>query len=553
MEATGSLLLMARTGRIELVSESLARGLTRAFELVEAGDLQAAVELAARLDRSCPGHADVQHLLGVIAAKQEDDPQALRLIRRAIKLNGTSADFHNSLGAVYKHQGDLQRALECYRRAVQLDPGHAVAHDNLGSTLADLTEYREARECFARAVALRPGFAEAHCNLANLWFREGRLEEAEAEAREAIGLKPDFHRAYFLLAHLKHYPSLESPETRQLMDWMQGLLGSPGLSERHASTLNFALAKVFNDGGEYPRAFEFYRRGNQLRRGLLGDPDRCLDQMESFTQRLMEVFDRDLFQALEGGGIDSEIPVFIVGVPRSGTTLVEQILSSHPQVAGAGEQGFLRTLESELARRPGNAYPEGVAGWARDAAKEKALAYLELLRRYGPGSRRVSDKMPDNFLRLGLIALMFPRARVVHCRRHPMDSGASIFFQSFKEDLCFAFGLGDIGRYHCLYHRLMDHWRKVLPIPMLELQYEDLVSDPEPQTRRLIEFLGLEWNDLCLDHTANPRTVVTASSWQVRQPLYTSSVGRWRRYGEGFEPLRQALLACGALGREGPA
>ncbi len=300
------------------------------------------------------------------------------------------------------------------------------------------------------------------------------------------------------------------------------------------------MAKLHDEGGDYDEAFHCFRAGNDLRKA----GHRYQPEEESlFVDRLMASFNKELFGEKERIGNRSERPVFIVGMPRSGTTLVEQILASHPQVHGHGELEEMAELVRGLSERLGSRqpYPECVKTLDEITAGSLAEAHLAQLERHGCGVVRSIDKMPHNFLHLGLIALLFPRARLIHCLRDPLDTCLSCYFQDFGSRHRFSCDLEQLGRCYRNYQRLMAHWHATLPRPILDVPYEGLVHDQELWCRKLIDFLGLPWDERCLTYYKTERPVLTSSAWQVRQPIYTSSVGRWRHYAKHLGPLFSSL------------
>ncbi|MDD9878182.1 MAG: TAXI family TRAP transporter solute-binding subunit [Magnetovibrio sp.] len=293
------------------------------------------------------------------------------------------------------------------------------------------------------------------------------------------------------------------------------------------------MGKALEDRGAYDDAFEMFAAGNALKRPTL---DYDLGADRDLMRRIREVFTPDLLGRRLGGGDPDRLAIFILGIPRSGTSLVEQIVASHPDVAGAGELMFL----TEISGGP-DAFPANIPGLDADAFRRLGGAYLDRLRARAPAAARVTDKMPQNFLYVGLIALILPNARIVHCRRTPEDTCLSLYKTLFTDRLDFAYDLGELGAFHGLYAELMAHWRAVLPDAMLELHYEDLIADQAAETRRLLDYLELPWDDACLDFHRTERRVATASSVQVRQGLYSGSVEAWRRYEAHLDPLRAAL------------
>jgi len=293
---------------------------------------------------------------------------------------------------------------------------------------------------------------------------------------------------------------------------------------------------------DYAQAFDNLRRGNRLKRAR-DYADYRLDTFRAEVEALMALFDTDFFRQRAHLGSASERPIIIYGMPRSGTTLTEQILASHSHVHGGGELLFFGDLADRLQReaRCQEAWPACLARFEPGTLAGLAQEYETLLRRIAPKARRVSNKLPHNFMHLGLIQLLFPRARYLHCRRHPLDNCLSIYFQNFTGNHPYAYDLETLGGYYREYRRLTDHWKAVLPAPILEVDYEETVTDLEGSARRLLDFCGLPWEEQCLAFHETRRAIKTASVWQTRQKVYTHSVARWRHYEPWLAPLREAL------------
>lgn len=520
-----------------------------------------------------PGSADFASNLGLAQLNAGGLDAAQRAFETALKLNPRLAAAHHNLGLVFQRKREFDRAIACFRGAIALVPNYVNAHLNLGNALKDAERLDEAIAQYRTLLSLAPKSREAHFNLATVLQSAGRIEEAAAECRLTLGSDPSFADAHKMMGNLltalgRFDEATASFESALALrpDYAEALHGLFVSSKKHStpamaariegllaqnppqdkkSTLHFALGKVYDDMGDYAKAFENYRIGNDL-----AVPEALFDAKiwAEFVERLTVTFTADFFAARHGFGSTSRRPVFIVGMPRSGTTLTEQIVASHPSAAPGGELIAMARIVADLPTRLGreSRFPECTA--ALDAATAARLAeeYLAALDAIDPGAQRVTDKMPMNFQNLGLMALLFPQATYVHCRRDPLDTCLSCYFAKFDRHLDFSYSLENLAAYYRGYRRLMDHWRKVLPVPMLELDYEALVADQETTSRRLIAHCGLPWDDRCLAFHATDRTVLTASAWQVRQPLYKGSVQRWKRYEAFLEPLRAALEKVGA-------
>lgn len=385
------------------------------------------------------------------------------------------------------------------------------------------------------AVALDPQSAVAHRDLGHALARMGRLSEALAEVRTALGIEPRYIRALWLLTQLKTFSAGDAD-----LEMLEVVAADGKLEGRDQIDLHFILAKALEDAGEYRRSFEHLVRANALKRATfdydVGAAIRGLARVEAlFQPALLERFD--------GAGADTERPILIVGMPRSGTSLVEQILASHPDAHGSGERRDLAEIAETIALLSGgrDVFPEGLEHLQPQDLARLGHGYAARLALAAPGSPRVIDKNPFNFAYLGLAWLTVPRARVIHCLRDPVDTCLSCFKVDF-ERVRFAFDLEELGRYHRAYAHMMDHWRRVLPENwILNVHYEELVADLAGQTRRMLAHCGLDWDDRCLDFHSTERIVRTASFAQVRRPVYSHSVDRWRDYEPWLEPLLTAL------------
>jgi tetratricopeptide (TPR) repeat protein len=462
--------------------------------------------------------------------------------QQALHLRPDYAEAHNNLGIALRVRGSPDEALAEFQHALRLKPDYAEAHNNLGLALLDQGRFDDAKACYQEALRLKPDFAEALTSLGALYKVQGKADEALRQFRQALQCKPDFPLTLYNLSEMASQRRYQfSPEE---VESMQRLVQSDQLGDKDACRIHYALGAISDKAGEYDQAFEHYQQANQRQRAWLSRAGLI------FTSELRRTaFDHGIafftpshFQRTAAFGVESDLPVFIVGMPRSGTTLIAQILSSHPRVRAAGElkdMGCIAETLPGVLQRP-EPYPHCLAYLNQESARFVAHRHLERLRQLGGTRERVIDKMPFNFQFLGLIATLFPKSKIIHCRRDPLDTGLSCYFQNFQE-ITFATSLAEIGDYYRDYERLMNHWRKVLPLRMLEVNYESLVGDVEAVSREMISFLGLEWSERCLEFTENSRPVRTASVLQVRQPIYRSSIGRWKRYAKHLRPLMDSL------------
>jgi tetratricopeptide (TPR) repeat protein len=449
------------------------------------------------------------------------------------------AEAWNNLGNILFLEDKAAEAIPCYAEAVRRRPGFAEACLNLARALREDDRLSEGLAWYREAARLRPAYPKAHNNLAVALLELGQLAEAEAHFRESLRYDPG---SVQVLLNLASYGLYKDHDPRP--EHLKARLADPRLSPLELCQIHFILANLFDREAKYDEAFAHFQEGNQKRRDLFRQSGAAFDtgKHTRLIDRLRTVFTPSYFEHLPGGGLASEVPVFIVGMPRSGTSLVEQIIAQHPEAAGAGELRDFPRMAAALPGRLGtdDMFPEGVLRLDLATIRQLAEGYETHLRRLGGPVKRVTDKLPENFLYLGLIATLFPRARVIHCRRDPLDTCLSCYCRFFQE-MPFACDLGDLGRYYRDYVRLMEHWRRALPLPVLDVVYEDLVADFEGVSRQMVQFCGLAWDERCLRFHENPRAVRTPSKLQVRKPLYRSSVGRWLHYATHLRPLRDAL------------
>ncbi len=448
----------------------------------------------------------------------------------------------SDLGLVLTELDRFDEAMECHREAIELAPEDAGLHFALGKTLFEAHELAASEASHRRALSLAPSSAVILTALGGVLRAQGRFQEARTCFREALELEPDLPEAHYRLALTG--TDLNEAELQRL----RAVFGSSDCHADARITAGFALGAIFDRADRFDEAFFHFATANAWfrdRRAAIGERfDYPAFRREA--DGLIERCDRALFAKVADWGSRSEAPVFIVGMPRSGTSLVEQIAASHSQVFGAGERKEIPMISAALLRHNQS---RPIDQWDRDFARQLADEYLALLSERSGGRARVTDKLPDNSILLGVIAALFPAARVIYCQRDLRDVCLSCYFTLFGEPLLWSYDLTDCALRALEIERLMAHWRRVLPLSILTVKYEAfltvkyeaLVNAPEAESRRLIDFLGLDWEPACLDFHRTQRPVLTASSWQVRQPLFTRSVGRWRHYEQHLGPLQEVL------------
>jgi tetratricopeptide (TPR) repeat protein len=488
-----------------------------------------------------PGLADAHYNLGNLYAELDNLDAAIVHYEQSIALAPISANAHNNLANVLRKRGRPEEAIEHYKGAIHLKPVYVSAQRSLGDTLQSENRIDEAILCYRAALAIEPKDATTLNRLASALLVAGRLDEASLAYEAAIGIAPDnigiqhnFAAVKPLARGDRRLAKLEELRTRE-----------EALSDDERIVLHFTLGKAYADLKEADLSFRHLDAGNRLKRRQLAYDERGT---LTFMERIRDAFTKHLLNVKPDVGHDSDVPVFVVGMPRSGTSLVEQILASHPRVFGAGEVDHFATATSDIAQRRAGAFPDVLAKMSEQDFRELGKIYVERLSKDGAAKDRIVDKLPPNFLFVGLIHLALPRAKIIHVKRNPVDTCVSCFSLLFAEDQPFAYDLEEVGRYYRAYEALMDHWRSVLPSGrMLEVEYEELVSDFEGQARRLVAHCGVDWDRRCLAFHETKRPVNTASLVQVRKSIYGGSVGRSRFYGARLRPLVDALGIDGSL------
>ncbi len=533
-----------------------------AMQLLQTGKFAAAIIAFYQAVRLDPQDAIAHHGLGRAFLLSGRFAEAADSLRLAITLKDDIAAAHCDLAAALDRLGQHREAVAACRRAVGLAPQSAEGHRQLGELLERAGEKEEAAACFRCAASGAAETTAGRLDLVRAFLLEDKISEAEGLLQRAIIHDPDNDELYKSLAHLlatqgrfdeaidacDHALNLNPLQVpahltavrvrkcteadRPRLARMLSTLRHPSVQDAHRVYLHFAIGKLLDDLGEYRDAMRHFDKANNIRGKNVKFGRMALS---AHIDRLFARFTSDFFASNLAFGLADETPLLIVGMPRSGTTLVEQIVSRHPDIA-AGEELFFW---------PNRASSRGVAEATSlnpESGRRLAAEYIALLRRIGPSALRVTDKQTFNFQQLGLIHLLLPRARIIHCRRHPVDTCLSMYFTHFQTEMPFVANKADLAFAYRQYARMMKHWRTVLPADrFLEVDYEGLIADPQAITRRLIAFCGLGWHDACLEPEGNRRRVNTASVWQARQPVFSSSLERWRRYEPWIGELRELL------------
>jgi tetratricopeptide (TPR) repeat protein len=486
------------------------------------GEAAALYEKAVELDSS---HAAALNNLGSAMLRLGRYEEAERFFGEAIATKPDFSDPHSNLGNLSRQKGHLSGSEALLRRALKLRPNNLDARINLGLTLVLLGRTRDARACFAKVLKTQPRNLQALLGMGQIAMVEGRFEEAETTFRRLAELNSKMTEAWSALAGTRKMTNADG-------EWFKRA-NEMAANARHPleeANLRFAMGKYCDDIHDFAQAFQNFKRGNELLKTLAEDYDR--KKRFDFIDESIRVYSRDAISNIGAAGSSSAKPVFVVGMPRSGTSLAEQIIASHPAAYGAGELDFWAALSAKDRAQTQRILDE-------PARSKVAEEYLRLLEGISASASRVIDKAPLNSDILGLIYSVFPNARVIYMQRDPIDTCLSCYFQQFLTGMNFSFDLSDLVHYYREHQRIMAHWRAVLPPGfILDVPYEELVADQETWSRKMLDFIGLEWDPRVLMFHANKRQVTTASTWQVRQQVYQSSVARWRNYEKFIGPLK---------------
>lgn len=505
------------------------------------GNWQRAFDLASPMLATAPEHAGLHHVVGLAALELKQLSLAIRHLQRALKLAPRS-DYAAHFAKALSLANQMAVARMVVDKALALPPLDPSTLDTLGVVLSRANEHDRACALYERAVAQAPDRVDLHYNLAKSLICLGQVARAEDEMETSLALSPQAWEVHLTLAQLRR----QTPASNHLQRLVALLPAVAG--NAHAQlNLHMALSKEYEDLADYPRAFEYLGTGKAAGRSLLrGDASR----------RYAEMFDALIHAPLHAQaaatGFSSDEPIFVMGMPRTGTTLVDRIISSHPQVYSAGElQSFPVAFKYTSGSRGGRMLdPETIDQVSTMDWHRLGESYLASTRPATGAKPHFIDKLPHNFLYAGFIARALPQAKIICLRRDPMDSCLSNFRQLFMLESGvheYSFDLLDTGRYYVGFDRLMKHWQQQFPGRILEVQYESLVDEQEQGTRRLLDFCGLPWDDACLHFEDNPSPIATASSVQVRQPMNRRSIGRWRRYAEQTADLRKLLVDSGIV------
>ncbi len=493
--------------------------------------------------------------------------EAERIFREVLAENSEHYAANYALGMLYHSGGRNDLAIPLIKKSVEIQPDIFAGVINLGMILRDEELLEESQLNLEKALALQPDSALAHVTLGLLYIDRGELDLALEEMQEGLKLKPDDPMTYSRLGMLHQvrgdtdaavscfrkviervpedlnaHRSLaflnRQTEYDENTEWLETAISKPGLADKDRMLIGYTLGKVFDDLAQYDKAFGYLHKAHQIQRQ---SSDFSINQQIISFERHKKELNRSLLSHCKDHVINDSTPVFVLGMPRSGTSLVEQILASHPRAYGAGEVEHLRYFAVAVEKFTRKPFPLDICTVPPDHLRDAGLAYIKNLKLNAGPALRVIDKLPHNFLRVGLIAAVMPRAKIILCERNPMDNCLSIYQHFFGPAHGYASDLSALGHYYTLFQDLMDWWEEILPGHMYRVSYEHLVSDTENQVRKLLDYCELPFHKNCLSFHKTQRQVKTPSEAQVRQPIYQGSIGRWKNYRKHLGPLKKAL------------
>lgn len=515
-----------------------------------------------------PDNPDLSLELAGIYIREGDTDKAMELLQKTLANNPKSADALHGIGDIKQKQQSLEESIDYYRRALSLDSKRADTHNSLGYALYTLGHYGNASDHLEQAISINPNYPEAYRNLGQCQVSTGLLDAAEISFKKAISLRPDNTDATISLAML-HERKGNPEETYRLIqklikrgiehsgigiallticrkldicdeatDYAEKLLKKTSIDNSTKSMLHHQLGSLFDKLKDYEKAFRHYDEGNLLR------PDNYkTDKQTVFIDNIINTFSQNHMSSAPKSTSNSKKPVFIIGMPRSATSLVEQILDSHSEFSGAGELDDINILSVDMCKEIGQIedYPSCFTNADTAMLDKYSAAYLNKISDLYPDAEYITDKMPQNFLRLGLISQLFPKAKIIHCKRNPVDTCLSIYFQYFNESHDYATRLENIGHYYMEYTKLMAHWKKTLDLTIYDIEYDSLLNEPEQQVRSLLDHIGVDWEESCLQFYKSGRHIPTASYNQVQNDFYKDSMYRWKNYRCNIKPLLDSM------------
>ncbi|RZO49765.1 MAG: sulfotransferase family protein [Candidatus Pelagibacterales bacterium] len=508
--------------------ENLKIKINQAVEAFKSGRLLEAEDLTKELISSNPKVAFLYNLMGIILYEQKEVEKALEFYKKGIAIDPDFAEIYNNLGLLYANNNlGADKAESYYKKSLSINSKNPETYNNLGSLYKSLDKYEEAISCYNKAVNINKKSFYAHHNLGNIYTALGNFEEAKKYFKEAIKINPNYANSHRTLSRIIKYS--EDDEHLHIMEKIYNQINDTDVENK--TNISFALGKAYEDIEKFDKSFSFYNKANNLYKDKINFSIKY--EIEKF-KKIQDTFNNKTFKKYAGCGNSDSKAIFILGMPRSGTTLVEQILSNHPDVFGGDECEFIQNLLiKNFGKKIDNIqlYFDGLINFDKKKFNEMGLEYVEKMKNISKNFKRHTDKMPENFLWIGFIKLILPKAKIIHCFRNSKDNCLSIFKNHFPGGkINYSYDLAMIVEYYNLYFDLLKYWKTLLPDFIFNIKYEDIILNPEKEIKKLLKFCELDWNNSCLNFHNNKRIVKTASDVQARNKLYNSSINSWKNY-----------------------
>ena len=512
---------------------SISKEIARANQLQDSGQTQEAAQLLRDILARNDEDFSANYALGMLYHKASRNDLSIPLLRRAVRLGPEIFDANLNLGITERLQGMFDESMTHLERAAALKPDSAKAHASLGALYLDRDDIDKAISAFDRALTIEPNSWKTNIQMGLVHGIRGAPDKAAKYYRDAVSHSPHCGDAHYELAFNQRIEEYTDDVER-----MEQAFHSPDISDENRMLVGYALGKAFDDLEQYDKAFEFIRVANDLQRESMKF---SIDDQKQIFDRHKQSLDSGFVEHCKHHAVTDDTPILIVGMPRSGTSLVEQILASHPSVFGAGEVEYSRLFAEKVRKLTGKPFPQDIATIAAEKLSDLALAYVNKLKTHAGSADFVTDKLPHNFLRVGLFAALMPNAKIVVCSRDPLDNCMSIYQHRFSPDHGYACELNELGEYYKLYKGLMSFWNEILPGRIHRASYENLVENTEAEIRRLLEYCGLPFHEDCLEFHKTQRLINTPSAPQVREPIYRDATRRAKNYDRHLQPLVDAL------------
>ena len=499
--------------------ENLQKKIQTVLDLYKEKNLTKSESLCKELLTIYPNVIILYNILGLILTDQKKIDEAIKCYEKGIKIKPDYAMIYNNLGIIYETKEDYIKAENYYKKSINLDNKISEPHNNLGNLYKFLNKYSDSINCYKNAIRLNPKFAASHYNLGIAYKTIGKFEDAKNSLKEAIKLN-----SFFCIAHRNLSELIKYTKSEDHFNILKELYSNPKINNVQKIELSFALGKAYDDVKDYDKAFHHYSNGNELRRKNINF---SIEDEKSAFNNIKKIFDHSIFTKFLKSGFCDDTPIFILGMPRSGTTLVEQILSSHPSVFGGDELNFI----PDLINKTSDFTVENISNINIKKLEEIGKKYINQVKKLSNNSKRVTDKLPINFKWIGFIKLILPNSKIIHCTRNPKDNCLSIFKNYFvNPQLNFAYNLEEISEFYLLYIDLMKYWKRIFPNFIIEAKYEKIIENPKKEIQSLVKACNLPWNDNCLKFYDNKRPIKTASDTQARKKIYKSSIDVWKNH-----------------------